>query len=137
MTYSSEVMREMPWPFPDGRFPDELGAVVMTSVLSGTRPALQVLHDPENGWSIADGVDDPNTPGGAVATHIRHIIEMDPTLEVLASIPRAPWQIDTRLAESGISGPSPGNRGSSATLTRNDPRLIQDRESFVTGLFIR
>ncbi|WP_223936231.1 hypothetical protein [Arthrobacter sp. StoSoilB5] len=87
MTHNSEMMREMPWPFPDGRFPDELGAVVMTSVLSGTRPALQVLHDPENGWSIADGVDDPNTPGGAVATHIRHIIDMDPTLEVLASIP--------------------------------------------------
>ncbi|WP_120520497.1 hypothetical protein [Arthrobacter celericrescens] len=87
MTHSAEMYREMPWPFPNNQFPDGLGAVVMRTVLSGERPALQVLHDPDNGWAIADGVDDPNVPGGCVATHISHVVKLDPTLAALAAMP--------------------------------------------------
>ena len=87
MSQNAEMHREMPWPFPDDRFPEGLGAVVMKSVLSGERPVLQVLHDPDNGWGFADGVDDPNTPGGAVAAHVTHLTRLDPTLAEMAKLP--------------------------------------------------
>jgi hypothetical protein len=31
---SRELARDMPWPFPDGCFPESLGAVVQRTVLS-------------------------------------------------------------------------------------------------------
>ncbi|MEI2277451.1 hypothetical protein OHC50_08250 [Paenarthrobacter ilicis] len=87
MSQNAEMHREMPWPFPDDRFPEGLGAAVMKSVLSGERTVLQVLHDPDNGWGFADGVDDPNTPDGAVAAHITHVIRLDRTLAEMAKLP--------------------------------------------------
>ncbi|MFK0005107.1 hypothetical protein [Paenarthrobacter sp. NPDC090522] len=87
MTSNAEMFRELPWPFPGNRFPDALGAVVMKTVLSGERPVLQVLHDPENGWNFADGVDDPNSSGGCVAAHVAHLLRLDPTLADLATMP--------------------------------------------------
>jgi hypothetical protein len=39
-----EMFQYLPWPFPSNKFPADLGAVVMLSVLEGVRPALQVLH---------------------------------------------------------------------------------------------
>lgn len=99
MSHNVEMHREMPWPFPDDRFPEGLGAVVMKSVLSGERPVLQVLHDPDNGWGFADGVDDPNTPGGAVAAHINHLTRLDPTLAEMAKLP--PGALADRLEVGG------------------------------------
>ena len=82
-----EMFEVLPWPFPDGRFPASLGAVIMRTVLEGRLPALQVVHTPDNGWAIGDGVNDPNEPGACVATHIRHVLGSDPTLEELARLP--------------------------------------------------
>jgi len=86
MTPGSEMFQDVPWPFPGDHFPDHLGAVVMRTVLDG-QPALQVLHDPDNGWEVADGVGDPNEPGACVATHLRHVLDADPSLRDLATMP--------------------------------------------------
>lgn len=104
MTHPTEMFRYMAWPFESGAFPPALGAVVMRSVLDGSRPALQVLHDPEGDWGITDG-GDPNVAGSCVATHIWHVVASDPSLEELASMPPGtqadrltatdPWQFKT------------------------------------------
>src|SRR5829696_2446659 len=83
---SREVQRVVPWPFEDGRFPSHLGAVVMRTVLSGERAALQVVHFPEGDWGVADGVGDPNEPEVCAISHIRHVVDGDASLEELASL---------------------------------------------------
>ena len=82
-----EMFQYLPWPFPKNEFPAALGAVVMLSVLEGVRPALQILHDPEGGWAIADGVGDQNAPAACIATHIWHVIATDLSLKQLAVMP--------------------------------------------------
>jgi hypothetical protein len=82
-----EMFQYLPWPFPNNEFPADLGAVVMRSVLDGVMPALQVLHDPEGGWAVADGVGDPNDQRALVVTHIRHVTDHDPSLNELATMP--------------------------------------------------
>jgi hypothetical protein len=83
---SREVQRVVPWPFEDGRFPSDLGAVVMRTVLSGERAALQVVHFPDGDWGVADGVGDPNEPEACVISHIRHVVDRDASMEELASL---------------------------------------------------
>ncbi len=74
------VMRpDVPWPFPDDRFPDVLGAVVMKSVFEGRRPALQVVHFDDGHWGVADGIDDPRVRN-LIAAHLRHVLERDPSI---------------------------------------------------------
>lgn len=89
------MFRQVPFPFPDGRFPRELGAVVQKTVLEGQEPAREVIHAEDNSWLIGDGVNDPNLPDASIATHIRHVIDADPTLEEVASLPLA--HIATRV----------------------------------------
>jgi hypothetical protein len=84
---SQEMFRELPWPFENDEFPAQLGAVVMRTVLDGELPALQIVHFPDNGWAVADGVNDPNEPGAFLATHIWHAIEQNSSLAGLASLP--------------------------------------------------
>ena len=55
-----EVFRYLAFPFPGDKFPPNLGAVVAGSVLSGERPALEVVHAPDGSWAVGDGVSDPN-----------------------------------------------------------------------------
>jgi hypothetical protein len=81
------MSRFVEWPFADGQFPRRLGAVVMRSVLQGDRPALQVVHFPDGGWAVADGVSDPNAEGATTVAHIWHILERDRTVLELASLP--------------------------------------------------
>jgi hypothetical protein len=80
------MVQFMPWPFTNGEFPARLGAVVMKTVLDGSRPALHVAHFPDGSWAIGDG-DDPNAPDSCVATHIWHAIERNSSIRELASIP--------------------------------------------------
>jgi hypothetical protein len=81
------MFQHLSWPFPDSQFPRQLGAVVMRTVLSEGAPVRQVVHAPDGGWAIADGVGDPNEPAGCVATHIWHVVEKDPTIAGLATMP--------------------------------------------------
>lgn len=83
----SEMFRHRPFPFADGVFPQDLGAVVMKTVLDGQRPALHVVHTPDNAWAIADGLGDPNEPGACQVTHIWHVLATDPSLAELATLP--------------------------------------------------
>jgi len=81
------VMRvDIPYPFADDRFPDDLAAAAMKSVLEGRRPCLQVVHFATGHWGIADGLD---TPGNRnlVATHMRHVLDMDHSIAELATLP--------------------------------------------------
>ena len=94
------MFRYLPWPFPGDRFPDQLGAVVMRTVLEDGLPALQVLHDPDGEWAIADGVNDPNAPGACLATHIWHVVSTDPSLEPLATM-----QPGTQADRATVEGP--------------------------------
>lgn len=82
-----EMIRHMTFPFPDGRFPPELGAVIQRTVLDGQEPAREVIHDEENNWVVGDGVTDPNLPGATVASHMRHVIERNSSVAELASLP--------------------------------------------------
>ncbi|KQR08513.1 hypothetical protein [Cellulomonas sp. Leaf334] len=103
MASHGEMFRYLPFPFEGDRFPDALGAVVQRTVLDGTSPAREVLHDHDGTWAIGDGVSDPNPPGASVATHIWHAIEWNSSIAELARMPpgtlarRAgpgdPWQI--------------------------------------------
>jgi len=79
--------RTRPWPFARGAFPPDLGAVVQRTVLDGRLPALTVAHAPDGSWMVGDGVNDPNEPGAAVATHLHHVVERDPSIATLASLP--------------------------------------------------
>jgi hypothetical protein len=80
-----EFSPTLPWPFPGDVFPQDLGAVVMRTVLSGKAPALQVIHTEDGHWGIADGLGNPNR--NLEATHIWHVVGMDRTLAELATLP--------------------------------------------------
>ena len=54
--------------------------------MEGKEPAREVHHLPDNTWAIADGVDDPNECP-VVAMHLVHLVDRDPTLAALASLP--------------------------------------------------
>ncbi|MPZ98632.1 MAG: hypothetical protein GEU80_04685 [Dehalococcoidia bacterium] len=108
----SDRLRRLPFPFDRGRFPRELGAVVQRTVLEGDEPARIVVHDADGDWALGDGVHDPNEPGACRVTHIRHVVDADPTLDDLASMPPghvaerdgpgSPWLIaEHRYEEAG------------------------------------
>ena len=95
------IMREIPWPFENDEFPPDLGAVVMRTVLDGELPALQVIHA-DDWWGVADGLNDPNGDA-SMAVHIAHVLELDPSLGELATLPPG-YQADaTRRAGLGSS----------------------------------
>ena len=75
------------FPFSDERFPEILGAVIQRTVLEGTLPALYVAHTSENDWIVGDGINDPNVAEAAAAAHSRHVVDLNSTLEPLATLP--------------------------------------------------
>jgi hypothetical protein len=94
----------MDFPFTDDRFPPTLGAVIQRTVLDGQQPARYVAHTEANDWIVGDDLNDPNVEGASVAVHIRHVVDDDPTLESLATLPTGfqakrrspgePWTIE-------------------------------------------
>jgi hypothetical protein len=84
---SNEVARDVAFPFPDGRFPPSLGAVVQRTVLTGQEPARVVIHDDENDWLVGDGVNDPTAPGASVIACISHVAEADSSVAELTTLP--------------------------------------------------
>lgn len=81
------MFRRLPWPYPDGRFPDGLGAVVQLTVLHGDEPARIVLHDSDGDWAVGDGRNDPNEDGASLATHMAHVVEQNSSVAELATMP--------------------------------------------------
>jgi len=75
----------------------------MRTVASGERPALEIVHTPDNGWMVADGINDPNVEGACVVMHMTHVVEQNPSLAAQATLPPgfmatrehvfAPWVI--------------------------------------------
>lgn len=84
--HSTESQPVLPWPFPNDQFPENLGAAVHKSVLIGRRPALQVIHDEEGAWGVADAIDEPNDEN-LEAAHIWHVIQYNPSVATLATLP--------------------------------------------------
>jgi hypothetical protein len=82
-----EMFRQLPFPFDDGSFPWQLGAVVQRTVLDGSEPAREVTHWADGDWTVGDGASDPNIPGAAVATHIWHAIDRNSSIAALAVMP--------------------------------------------------
>ena len=91
---------DLRWPFPDGRFPADLLAVVQRTVSDGRLPALVVVHDDEDDWLIGDGVNDPNEDGASIVCHVQHITAADPTIEDLAGLPPGHAAERSALGES-------------------------------------
>jgi hypothetical protein len=87
MDEDREMFQRMPWPFPNDSFPPSLGAVVQRTVLDGTMPALVVGHTADGSWFVGDDVNDPNTRGAAIATHIGHAIALNSSIAGLATLP--------------------------------------------------
>ena len=82
-----EMFDHLPFPFQDERFPLQLGVVVQRTVIERQEPAREVIHTEDNSWLVGDGVNDPNPPGAAIAFHMSHLLEADPTLGELATLP--------------------------------------------------
>src|SRR5215208_533501 len=81
-----EIFQQVPFPFPDGRFPPQLGAMVQRTVADGELPALTVIHTVDNSSVVLDGVNDPNLDGACVIDAMVHLVEADPSLAVLARL---------------------------------------------------
>lgn len=77
----------LPFPFPDGEFPENLTAVVQSGVLDGSVPARRVVHAPDNSWSVADGVTDPREPGAGTVAGIHEAVDWNASVAGLASLP--------------------------------------------------
>jgi hypothetical protein len=82
-----EVFRDIPWPFWDGRFPADLGAVVQLTVLNGELPACVVVHTGDNSWLVGDGVNDPNAEGAVAVACMTHVAELHSSVNELVSLP--------------------------------------------------
>jgi hypothetical protein len=100
---SHELFRDVEFPFPDGRFPRHLGAVVQRTVFTGAEPVREVIHISDNSWIVGDGVTNPSLPGAALVDSMSHIADDDPSIADLADLPlghiaqrpepHAPWTI--------------------------------------------
>jgi hypothetical protein len=81
------VFRDIPWPFPAGGFPADLGAVIQLTVLNGELPACLVVHTSDNSWLVGDGVNDPNVEGAVAAACMTHVTELNSSVKELVSLP--------------------------------------------------
>jgi hypothetical protein len=82
-----EMFRVLPFPYKNDEFPAQLGAVIQHTVLDGVEPAREVAHWSDGAWTVGDGVNDPNLPGAAIATHIAHAVARNSSIASLASMP--------------------------------------------------
>jgi hypothetical protein len=89
--HSDIVLRHVPFPFPGGEFPAELGVVVQRTVLTGERPAREVIHAPDGSWLVGDGEADPNVLGASIAAHMSHVVAYNSSVAELAGMPPGHW----------------------------------------------
>jgi hypothetical protein len=101
---TQNLVRRLWWPYPGGRFPVNLGALVQRTILDGQEPVRVVVHDRVRDWGVGDGIDDPDQPGASVVSSMWRLADADPTLQELATMapgtlayresPGDPWQFD-------------------------------------------
>ena len=86
--YDSRLVESfVEFPFPDGRFPENLGVIVADTVMRGDQPVRYVAHTPDNDWWISDGVSDPTDADVCHLVHMSHLLDLDPAIQELASLP--------------------------------------------------
>jgi len=77
----------------------ELGVYTSTRVLEQREPVLVVFHDRDGDWQFLSGKE--SEASEAMYVHIEHLLSLDSTLELIASLPigwkawrqtiHAPW----------------------------------------------
>jgi hypothetical protein len=83
---SHVVVPHLPFPYAGNRFPDNLGAVAQRTVVNGTEPVRNVVHDADGSWLVGDGVNDPNLPGSCLVVALVHLVQDDPSIGQLATM---------------------------------------------------
>ncbi|MFD8423517.1 hypothetical protein [Streptomyces sp. NPDC059466] len=78
---------QVSWPFEGEAFPHDLLAFVQRTVSAGEFPALTVIHDDEDDWLVSDGVHDPNGSDASTVLHLQHVLDLDPSVAQLATMP--------------------------------------------------
>ena len=61
--------------------------IVQRTVLDGQEPARSVVHDAYGDWLASDGVSDPNVHDASILVCMHHLVERDPSIEPLATMP--------------------------------------------------
>lgn len=84
--HQHEVDRSVPWPFPDGVFPENLGVIVHRSLLSGQAEPYFVSHDADGSWQVLDE-DSPAEADAAAVSCMRCLVQAYPYLAELADLP--------------------------------------------------
>lgn len=87
ITRMGSTQPQLSWPFEGDAFPHDLLAIIQRTVSAGEFPALTVIHDDEDDWLVSDGVHDPNGAGASSVLHLHHVVDLDPSLAQLATMP--------------------------------------------------
>lgn len=105
LRYLFALLRSLLFMRPANVTKGSLGALVQVSVLSGARPALEVVHDWDGIWTVSDGVCDLDEPGESVSTHLSRAALWDSSITGLVSMepgriarradPSKPWVVST------------------------------------------
>jgi hypothetical protein len=82
-----EIQRGIPWPYPGGQFPTCLGVVIQRTVIDGEEPARSIVHDEDGDWLAWDGINDPNEPDASIVVCMHHLLDRDPSVAQLATMP--------------------------------------------------
>lgn len=83
-------------------FPENLGVFAADAVMRGEQPVRYVAHTPDDDWWISDRLTG-NDPDLFHVVHLSHLLELDSSIEALASLPAGeeaerdgvdePWRI--------------------------------------------
>ncbi|MET9456322.1 hypothetical protein ABZY05_14750 [Streptomyces canus] len=87
ITRMGSMQPQLSWPFEGEVFPRDLLAIIQRTVSAGEFPALTVIHDDEGDWLVSDGVHDPNGASASSVLHLQHVVDLDPSLAQLATMP--------------------------------------------------
>lgn len=85
-------------------FPKGLGVMVADAVMRGKQPILYVAHIPDGDWWISDGLT-PNDPDLVHVAHMSRAVDLDPSLQELASLPAGQEAYRNGANESWQTGP--------------------------------
>ncbi|WP_063628147.1 tetratricopeptide repeat protein [Actinospica robiniae] len=84
--HAREVERFLPWPFPDGVFPENLGVIAHRSLLTGQAEPYFVSHDADGSWQVLDE-HSPAEADAAVVSCMHCLVQAHPQLAELADLP--------------------------------------------------